>query len=114
MSVRRGRAGAAEFLHRHFLWLLVGAYLLAGTAPHAGGWLSGLAGTDRVFGFAVRVARRAGVVVLLGAGPLVVAPELGSGVNSDPATRSGRALALQLLAAFVAQAQGLPPAQAIV
>ena len=62
MSVRRGRAGAAEFLHRHFLWLLVGAYLLAGTAPHAGGWLSGLAGTDRVFGYAVRVSAPAAML----------------------------------------------------
>ncbi len=62
MSVRRGRAGAAEFLHRHFLWLLVGAYLLAGAAPHAGGWLSGLAGTDRVFGYAVRVSAPAAML----------------------------------------------------
>jgi BASS family bile acid:Na+ symporter len=30
---------AAEFLHRHFLWLLVGAYALAAVAPAAGLWV---------------------------------------------------------------------------
>lgn len=59
------------------------------------------------FAFAARVARRAGTVVQLGAGPLVVAPDLDAGVNSDPATRAGRALALQLLAATLAIRNGL-------
>ncbi|MEO8208724.1 MAG: lysine 5,6-aminomutase subunit alpha, partial [Chloroflexota bacterium] len=43
------------------------------------------------FAFAVRVARKAGVAILLDAGPLVVAPDLRAGVNADAATRSGRA-----------------------
>lgn len=59
------------------------------------------------FDFAVRVARRAGTVVQLGAGPLVVAPDMDAGVNSDPTTRSGRALALQLLAVTIANRRGL-------
>jgi hypothetical protein len=61
------------------------------------------------FVFAARVARRAGATVLVGAGPLVVAPDLDAGVNSDPATRSGRALALQLLTVEIARRAGLQP-----
>lgn len=59
------------------------------------------------FGFAVRVIRRAGAVIHLPAGPLVVAPDLDTGMNADPATRSGRALGLQLLATEMAVASGL-------
>lgn len=59
------------------------------------------------FDFAVRVARRAGTLVQLSAGPLVVAPDMDAGVNSDPTTRSGRALALQLLAVTMANRRGL-------
>lgn len=66
------------------------------------------------FGFAVRVIRRAGVTLLLDAGPLVVAPDLGSGVNADPATRAGRSLALQMLAVLMARAGGVPEGQVIV
>ncbi len=66
------------------------------------------------FSFAVRVIRRAGAVIHLGSGPLVVAPDLDAGVNSDPATRSGRALALQILAASLAVVGGLPAAQVVV
>ena len=47
--------------------------------------------------FAHRLLRRAGTRVLVPAGPLLVTPDLERGVPSDPATRSGRALALQLL-----------------
>jgi hypothetical protein len=43
------------------------------------------------------------------AGPLLVAPDLATGVPSGPATRSGRALALQLLAASLARRDGLAP-----
>ncbi len=66
------------------------------------------------FAFAVRVARRAGVAVLLDAGPLVVAPDLNTGLNADPATRSGRALALQLIAATLATEEGLPADQLLI
>ena len=48
------------------------------------------------------------------AGPLLVAPDLASGVPSDPATRAGRALALQLLAVALARRDGLPPDAVVV
>jgi hypothetical protein len=50
-------------------------------------------------------------MVVVSAGPLVVAPDLEAGMPSDPATRSGRALALQLLAVLQARADGLPARQ---
>jgi hypothetical protein len=64
--------------------------------------------------FANRVASRAGTSVLVGAGPLVVAPDLASGVPSDPATRGGRALALQLLGVTLSRGDGLPADQIVV
>jgi len=64
--------------------------------------------------FAHRLARRAGTMILVGPGPLVVAPDLSSGVPSDPATRAGRALALQLLGVTLARGDGLAPHQIIV
>jgi D-Lysine 5,6-aminomutase TIM-barrel domain of alpha subunit len=60
--------------------------------------------------FAHRLLCRAGVRVLVPAGPLVVAPDMASGIPSDPATRSGRSLALQLLAIELAVLDGLAPA----
>ena len=64
--------------------------------------------------FAHRIARRAGTTVVVGAGPLVVAPDLSSGVPSDPATRGGRALALQLLGVTLARGDGLAAEQIVV
>ncbi len=64
--------------------------------------------------FAHRLLRRAGTTVLLGAGPLVVAPDLASGVPSDPATRAGRALALQLVGVALARGDRIPAEQIIV
>ena len=58
--------------------------------------------------FAYRLHRRAGTTLSIGAGPLVVAPDLASGVPSDAATRAGRALALQVLATAFARHTGLP------
>lgn len=58
--------------------------------------------------FAHRLLCRAGACLLVGSGPLVVARDLAAGVPSDPATRSGRALALQLLAARLAVHDGMP------
>ena len=58
--------------------------------------------------FAHRLLCRAGARVLVPAGPLLVAPDLERGVPSDPATRAGRALALQLLAVALAQRDGIP------
>jgi hypothetical protein len=64
--------------------------------------------------FAHRLARRAGTSVLVGSGPLVVAPDMRAGVPSDPATRAGRALALQLLGVTLARTDGLPADQIII
>ncbi len=58
-------------------------------------------------GFARRLHRRAGTLVSIGPGPLVVAPELALGVPADAPTRAGRALALQLLGVAMARADGL-------
>src|SRR6185295_134297 len=70
-----------------------------------------------------RLLRRAGAQVLVGPGPLVVAPDLARGVPSDHGTRAGRALALQLLGVALAlqllgvalaRHQGLPAEQILV
>ena len=53
--------------------------------------------------------RRAGTAVLLGPGPLTVAPDLAAGIPSDAATRAGRAIALQLMSAGLMRAAGLAP-----
>jgi hypothetical protein len=64
--------------------------------------------------FAHRLVNRSGAMLLLGAGPLVVAPDLARGVPSDTATRAGRALALQLLAVALARGDGLPADRIVV
>jgi hypothetical protein len=64
--------------------------------------------------FAHRLLRRAGSSILVGAGPLAVAPDLASGVPSNPATRAGRALALLLLGVALARGDGIEPEQIIV
>lgn len=60
------------------------------------------------YAFAHRLNGRAGTMVVIGAGPLVVGPDLRAGVPSDAATRSGRALALQLVSVALARAAGVP------
>lgn len=75
--------------------------------------VTGRVGPDRALAdhvFAHRVLARAGTRVIVPVGPLLVAPDLVSGVPSDAATRSGRALALQLLAVELALQDGLAPA----
>lgn len=57
--------------------------------------------------FARRLHRRADTVLSVGPGPLVVAPDLASGVPADVPTRSGRALALQLVGLALARADGV-------
>jgi hypothetical protein len=57
--------------------------------------------------FAHGLLARAGVTVALSAGPLVVGPDLARGVPSDPATRAGRALAIQLLSVMIARGNGV-------
>ena len=64
--------------------------------------------------FAHRLHRRADTLMSIGPGPLVVAPDLASGVPSDPATRAGRALALQLIGVALARADGLAAEQIVV
>jgi hypothetical protein len=61
---------------------------------------------DHAFGQAILA--RAGVAVQIGAGPLVVGPDIARGVPSSPASRSGRALALQLIAVAIARRNGVP------
>ena len=64
--------------------------------------------------FAHALLARAGVMVSVSAGPLVVAPDLSRGVPSDSATRAGRALALQALTAAIARGNGVPPEQMLI
>ncbi len=64
--------------------------------------------------FAHRLIGRTGAQVVVGPGPLVVAPELARGVPSDAGTRAGRALALQLLSVALARRHGLAPDQILV
>lgn len=59
--------------------------------------------------YARRLLGRAGAVVVLGAGSLVVGPDLARGVPSAATDRAGRALALQALAVAVARHDGLRP-----
>ena len=63
--------------------------------------------------FAHRLHGRAGTMVVIGAGPLVVGPDLRAGVPSDAATRSGRALALQAISVALARAAGVPASQIV-
>jgi beta-lysine 5,6-aminomutase alpha subunit len=60
---------------------------------------------DHAFGH--RLLRRAGSTVLIGPGPLIVAPDLARGMPADPATRAGRAFAMQALAVALARGDGL-------
>ena len=64
--------------------------------------------------FAHRLIARSGSIVALGAGPLVVAPDLARGAPSGPATLAGRALALELLGAALARRDGIPPGRILV
>ena len=64
--------------------------------------------------FARRLHRRADTLISIGPGPLVVAPDLASGVPSDVATRSGRALALQLVGVALARADGIAAERIVV
>jgi hypothetical protein len=67
---------------------------------------------DHAFGQAILA--RAGVVVCLGAGPLVVGPDLARGIPSNPSSRAGRALALQLVAVAIARGNGLSDDQILI
>jgi hypothetical protein len=64
---------------------------------------------DHAFGH--RLLRRAGAMVLIGPGPLIVAPDLARGLPADPSTRAGRAFAMQALAVALARGDGLGSAQ---
>jgi hypothetical protein len=63
--------------------------------------------------FAHRLHGRAGTMVTIGAGPLIMGPDLRAGVPSDAATRSGRALALQAISVALARAAGVPATQIV-
>jgi hypothetical protein len=62
--------------------------------------------TDAVFAY--RLLERAGSMVVLGPGPLVVGPDLAAGAPADAPTRAGRALGLAVLSVAIARAAGLP------
>ena len=64
--------------------------------------------------FARRLHRRADTLISIGPGPLVVAPDLASGVPADAATRSGRALALQLVGVAMARRDGIAAERLVV
>lgn len=64
--------------------------------------------------FANLLQGRAGCHLLIGPGPLVVAPDMRRGLPSDAATRAGRALALQLISVALARGHGLRPDQIVV
>ncbi|OGN83100.1 MAG: hypothetical protein A2X23_00055 [Chloroflexi bacterium GWC2_73_18] len=57
--------------------------------------------------------RRSGTALVLGAGPLLVGPELARGEAADAATRAGRAIAGQAVAVALARASGLPARELI-
>jgi hypothetical protein len=67
---------------------------------------------DHAFGQAILA--RAGVAIGIGPGPLVFGPDIARGVPSNPSSRAGRALALQLVAVAIARANGLPDDQILV
>lgn len=74
-------------------------------------------GPDRALAdhaFANLLQARAGCHLLIGPGPLVVAPDLRRGLPSDAPTRAGRALALELVSVGLARRHGLRPDQVIV
>lgn len=97
METRRGHGAGSGFLHRNFLWLLVGTYALAGVAPAAGCWLTGLAETGRLFGHAVRMSVPAAMLgVMLFAAGFAVKGEHLRGVFRHPS-----ALVLGLVASVV-------------
>jgi len=64
--------------------------------------------------FAQRLMARAGTTLLVGPGPLVVAPDLARGVPASPAALGGRALALQLLGVALARRNGIVPSRVVV
>ncbi len=64
--------------------------------------------------FSARLVARAGGAIHLGAGPVVVGPDMAAGVPSDAATRAGRGLALQLVVTAMALEAGLPPDHVLV
>ncbi len=63
--------------------------------------------------FAHRLLRRAGAYVMVGPGPLVVAPDLALGMPPDAATRAGRLFAMQALSIALALGDGIPAQQLI-
>jgi hypothetical protein len=66
---------------------------------------------DHAFGH--RLLRRASTFVMVGPGPLIVAPDLATGVPASAATRAGRAFAMQALSVAFARGNGIPESQLI-
>jgi hypothetical protein len=63
--------------------------------------------------FAHRLLRRAGAHVMVGPGPLIVAPDLARGVPPDAGMRAGRSFAMLALSIALAQGDGIPAPQLI-
>lgn len=61
--------------------------------------------------FAIEVHARSGATLVLGPGPVAVAPEMARGQPLGPATQAGRALALQALALELSRCGSLPDAR---
>lgn len=64
---------------------------------------------DHAFGH--RLLCRSGAMVMVGPGPLIVAPDLARGLPADAGTRAGRAFAMQALAVALARGDGLGAGQ---
>jgi len=129
LAVLRARLDEAGAEARRYAWLATSASALAAPeqaivaalervdaveADPLGEIVAGGVDPDRALAdhsFLRRLLARAGTTVMVGPGPLIVAPDFARGVPSDPPTRAGRAFALQALALALARADGLRPEQ---
>ena len=64
--------------------------------------------------FATAILARSGASLVLGPGPLAVAPEMTRGEPPDPSTRMGRSLALQALSVELSRCGGLPDERIVI
>src|SRR5262249_21355577 len=103
----------SHFLHTHFLWLLLGAYALAGFVPAPGLWLRGLHfGEVAVLGEATRITVPVALLalLLLNAGLGIPAAQARRLLHSPGALAAGLAANLVVPVAFifaVTQAMGV-------
>jgi BASS family bile acid:Na+ symporter len=94
----------SHFLHAHFLWLLLGAYALAGVAPGLGLWLRGVSfGEVTLLGETARITLPVVLLALLlaGAGLGVPAAQLRRLLRSPLTLGAGLAANLVIPVAFI-------------